>query len=92
MTHPTKTRDMADCYVQFGIVLTEILERNHIRHDELRARAGYGNNILTDIKAGIPKHLDHYNRTLHAAYSLLPHAEALRLYSAACRLLIQAPD
>ena len=83
---------LADNYISFGIVLTDILERNHITHNQLREAAHYGNNILTDIKAGIPKHLDHYNRTLHAAYSLRPHAEALRLYSAACRLLIQAPD
>ena len=91
MTHPTKTMDITDCYVQFGIVLTEILERNHIRHDELRARAGYGNNILTAIKAGIPKRLEHYNRTLAAAYPLLPPAEAARLRQAACHWLIAAP-
>lgn len=46
---------LADNYIRFGIVLTDILERNHITHNQLREAAHYGNNILTDIKAGIPK-------------------------------------
>lgn len=83
---------MADNYISFGIVLTDILKRNHITHDQLREAAHIGNNILTDIKNGIPKHLNHYNRTLHAAYPLLPHADAQRLHSAACRWLILAPE